>query len=105
MINKRNNIISVVASRVRIKNMKYGMKITTSITEAYDINNFKSQHIMERHYQVRSNFHPICLGLDQGGLKITVIGITGLGGFTIAFGFYLDSTRQVYIHRLRFPDK
>ena len=38
-------------------------------------------------------------------LKITVIGITGLGGVISAFGFYLDSTRQVYIHRLRFPDK
>ena len=38
-------------------------------------------------------------------LEITVIGIIGLGGFTSAFGFYLYSTRQVYIHRLRFPDK
>ena len=37
-------------------------------------------------------------------LKITVIGITGLGGVTGAFGFYLDVTRQVYIHRLRFPN-
>ena len=37
MIKKRNKIISAVASRVRIKNMKYGMKIPTSITEAYDI--------------------------------------------------------------------
>ena len=30
-------------------------------------------------------------------LKITVIGIIGLGGVTSAFGFYLYSTRQVYI--------
>ena len=37
MIKKHNNIISAVASRVRIKNIKYGMKIPTSITEAYDI--------------------------------------------------------------------
>ena len=37
MIKKRNKIIFAVASRVRIKNMKYGMKISTSITEAYDI--------------------------------------------------------------------
>ena len=37
MIKKRNNIISVVASRVRIKNMKCGMKIPTSITDIYDI--------------------------------------------------------------------
>ena len=48
MIKKRNNIISAVASRVRIKNMKYGIKITTSITEAYDINREKGQHIKER---------------------------------------------------------
>ena len=38
-------------------------------------------------------------------LKITTIGIIGLGGVTSAFGFYLNSTRQVYIHRLRFSDK
>ena len=50
-------------------------------------------------------FHPLCSGLDQGGLKITVIGIIGLDGVTSAFSFYLYSTRQVYIHRLRFPDK
>ena len=37
VIKKRNNIISTVASRVQIKNMKYGMKISTSITDAYDI--------------------------------------------------------------------
>ena len=37
VINKRNKIISVVAIRVRIKNTKYGMKIPTYITEAYDI--------------------------------------------------------------------
>ena len=37
MIKKCNKTISAVASRVRIKNIKYGMKITTSITEAYDI--------------------------------------------------------------------
>ena len=37
MVTKRNKIISAVASRVWKKNMKYGMKITTSITEAYDI--------------------------------------------------------------------
>ena len=37
MIKKRNNIISAVASRVRIKNMKYCMQITTSITDAYAI--------------------------------------------------------------------
>ena len=35
---------------------------------------------------------------------MTVIGITGLGGFTSTFGLYLDSTMQVYIHRLRFLD-
>ena len=38
-------------------------------------------------------------------LEITVIGIIDLGGVTSAFGFYLYSTKQVYIHRLRFPDK
>ena len=38
MIKKHNKIISEVASRVRIKNMKYGMKIPISITEAYEIN-------------------------------------------------------------------
>ena len=38
MINKRNKIISAVASRVWIKNMKYVMRIPTSIIEAYDIN-------------------------------------------------------------------
>ena len=38
-------------------------------------------------------------------LKIAVIVITGLGGVTSAFGLYLYSTRQVYIHRLRFTDK
>ena len=38
VIKKRNNIISAVATTVRIKNMKYGMKIPTSIREAYDIN-------------------------------------------------------------------
>ena len=38
MIKKHNKIISAVASRVRINNMKYGMKIPTSIIEAYDIN-------------------------------------------------------------------
>ena len=37
MIKKRNNIISAVASRLQIKNMKYSMKIPTSITAAYDI--------------------------------------------------------------------
>ena len=37
MIKKQNNIISAVAGRVRIKNMKYCMKIPTSITDAYDI--------------------------------------------------------------------
>ena len=37
MIKKGNNIISSVASRVRINNMKYGMKIPTSVTDAYDI--------------------------------------------------------------------
>ena len=37
MIKKHNKIISAVASRVGIKNMKYCMKIPTSITEAYDI--------------------------------------------------------------------
>ena len=41
---------------------------------------------------------------DVSWLKITVIGITGLVGVTSAFRFYLDSTRQVYIHRSRFPD-
>ena len=39
---------------------------------------------------------------DVSWLKITVIGITGLVGVTSAFRFYLDSTRQVYIHRLSF---
>ena len=37
VIKKRNKIISAVASRVRIKNRKYGMRIPTSITEAYEI--------------------------------------------------------------------
>ena len=37
MIKKRNNIIYAVGSRVHINNMKYCMKIPTSITEAYDI--------------------------------------------------------------------
>ena len=37
MIKKRNKIISAVDGRVRINNMKYGMGIPTSITEAYDI--------------------------------------------------------------------
>ena len=37
MIKKQNKIISAVACRVRINNMKYGIKIPTSITEAYDI--------------------------------------------------------------------
>ena len=36
MIKKCNNIISAVDIRVRIKNMKYSMKIPPSITEAYD---------------------------------------------------------------------
>ena len=36
-------------------------------------------------------------------MKITVIGITHIGRVTSAFGFYLDSTTKVYIHRLRFP--
>ena len=36
-------------------------------------------------------------------LKITVVGITGLGGVTSAFGFYLDSTGQVY--RVERPQK
>ena len=33
-----------------------------------------------------------------------VIANTGLCGVTSTFGFYLDSTRQLYIQRLRFPD-
>ena len=37
VIKKQNKIISVVASMVQIKNMKYGMRIPTSITEAYEI--------------------------------------------------------------------
>ena len=37
MIKKLKNTISAVASRVLIKNMKYGMKIPTYITDAYDI--------------------------------------------------------------------
>ena len=37
MIKKRNKIISTLAGRVRINNMKYGMRIPTSITEAYEI--------------------------------------------------------------------
>ena len=37
VIKKHNKIISEVASRVRIKTMKYGIKIPTSIIEAYDI--------------------------------------------------------------------
>ena len=36
MIKRRNNIISTVASRVRINNMKYGMEIPTSTTDAYE---------------------------------------------------------------------
>ena len=35
---------------------------------------------------------------------MTVVGITVLGGVTSSFWCYLVSTRQVYIHRLRFPD-
>ena len=46
----------------------------------------------------------VSLGVARS-LKITVIGIIGLGGFTSAFGFYLYRTRKVCIHRLRFPDK
>ena len=38
-------------------------------------------------------------------LKMIVIVIIGIGGVTSAFGFYVYSTRQVYIHRLRLPDK
>ena len=38
-------------------------------------------------------------------LGIKVIVIIGLGGVTSDFGFCLYSTSQVYIHRLRFPDK
>ena len=37
MIKKLNKIIYAVASRVQIKNTKYGMRIPTSITEAYEI--------------------------------------------------------------------
>lgn len=36
-IKKRNNIISAVASRIRIKDMKYGIRIPQSITEAYEL--------------------------------------------------------------------
>ena len=35
-----------------------------------------------------SNFHPLYSSLDQGDMKITVIGITGLGRVTSDFGFY-----------------
>ena len=37
VLKKFNIIISAVASWVRIKNMKYRMKIPTTITEAYEI--------------------------------------------------------------------
>ena len=37
VIKKRNKIISAVDSRVRINNIKNGMIIPTSITEAYEI--------------------------------------------------------------------
>ena len=37
VIKKQNKIISALASRVQINNMKYGMRIPTSITEAYEI--------------------------------------------------------------------
>ena len=37
MIKKQNKIVSTVASRMWIKNTKYGMRIPTSITEAYEI--------------------------------------------------------------------
>ena len=37
MIKKRNKITSAVASRARINNMKYSMRIPTSITESYEI--------------------------------------------------------------------
>ena len=37
VIKKRNKINYAVASRLQIKNMKYGMKIPTSTTEAYGI--------------------------------------------------------------------
>ena len=36
VINKRNKIISAVTNRGRINNMKYGMEIPTSTTDAYD---------------------------------------------------------------------
>ena len=42
-----------------------------------------------------SNFYPLCSGLDQGGLEITVIVIIDLGGVASAFGCYLYSTRKV----------
>ena len=35
------------------------------------------------------------MGLDQGELEITVIGIIDFGGVTSAFGCYLYSTRKV----------
>ena len=37
VIKKRNKTMSAVASRVQINNIKYGMRIPTSITEAYEI--------------------------------------------------------------------
>ena len=37
VIKKQNKIISAVASRVQVKNVKYGMRIPTSIKEAYEI--------------------------------------------------------------------
>ena len=36
-IKKWNNIISAVASRIRIKDVKYGIRIPQSITEAYEL--------------------------------------------------------------------
>ena len=44
---------------------------------------------------VWSIFYPLCSGLDQGELEITVIGIIDFCGVTSAFECYLYSTRKV----------
>ena len=44
---------------------------------------------------VWSNFYPLCSGLDQGELEITVIGIIDYGGVTSSFGCYLYSASKV----------
>ena len=60
----------------------------------YDLNMIPLSRIY--HYKNQKRYSSL--------LKITVVGITGLCAVTSAFYYYAESTRQVYIHRLRFPD-